>query len=58
LLDLLLQIISLGTTCDFDQRGQPVERGEQLVLDRTRLDVSRPADNAWSAVAAFVGLTF
>ena len=41
-LDLLLQPVALGPAGDVDQRGHPVERGKQLVLDRARLDV-RPA---------------
>ena len=38
------------------KRRHPVEGGEQLVLDRARLDVPRPADDHRSAVAAFPGL--
>ena len=52
-LDLLLQPVALRPAGDVNKRRQPVERGEQLVLDRPRLDVSRPADDARSAVAAF-----
>ena len=38
------------------KRRHPVEGGEQLVLDRARLDVARPADDHRRAVAAFPGL--
>ena len=55
-LDLLLQLVALGTAGDVDERGHPVEGGEQLVLDRARLDVPRPADDQRRAVAAFPGL--
>src|SRR5208337_3441218 len=57
-LDLLLQVVSFGTTRDVDQRGHPVEGCEHLVQDRARLDVTRPADDARTAVTAFPGLAF
>ena len=44
-LDLLAQIVALGPAGDFNKCRQPVEGREQLVLDRARLDVSRPADD-------------
>src|SRR5690348_18176428 len=34
---------------------EPVEAGEQAVLDRARLDVARPAGDARHPEAAFVG---
>ena len=54
----VLQPVILGTAGDVDQRRQPVQRREQLVLDRARLDVARPAHDHRSAVAAFPGLAF
>ena len=54
-LDLLLQVVALGPAGDVDERRQPVERREDLVLDRARLDVARPADDQRSAHAAFPG---
>ena len=36
------------------QRGEPVEAGEDAVLDRARLDLARPADDARHAEAAFL----
>ena len=36
------------------ERGEPVEAGEDAVLDRARLDLARPADDARHAEAAFV----
>ena len=46
----------LGPARDIDERGHPVERGEQLVLDGSGLDVARPAHDHRRAVAAFPGL--
>ena len=57
LLDLVPQPVALGAAGDVDEGRQPVERGEQLVLDRARLDVARPADDLRGAVAAFPGLS-
>src|SRR5262249_59963482 len=57
-LDLLLQTVALGPAGDVDECGHPVERGEQLVLDRSRPDVPGPADDQWRAVAALPGLAF
>src|SRR5262249_58503131 len=36
----------------------PVEGGEQLVLDRSRLDMAGPPDHARRAVATFPGFAF
>ena len=36
-----------------DQGGEPVEAGEDAVLDRARLDLARPAGDARHAEAAF-----
>ena len=58
LLDLLFQPIALLPAGDVDQCRHPVEGGEQLVLDRARLDVARPADDHRRAVAAFPGFAF
>src|SRR5262249_38440475 len=57
--DLLIQRVPLGPAGDLDEeRGQPVEGGEQLVLDRARSDDAGPADDCRSAVAAFPGFAF
>ncbi len=53
--DLLVELIALGAAGDFDERGQPVEGGEHLLVDGARLDLARPADDAGSAHAAFPG---
>ena len=37
-LDLCLQFVALGASGDFDERGQPVERREDFLVDRSRLD--------------------
>ena len=42
-LDLVPQTITLGPTSDVDESRQPVERGEELVMDCAGLDVTRPA---------------
>src|ERR1700745_2420715 len=55
-LDLLFQSVTFGAAGDVDESGHPVERREQLVLDRARLDVARPADDHWRSVAAFPSL--
>ena len=44
-LDLLLQPIAFGATRDFNERGHPVKGREDIVQDRARLDVPRPADD-------------
>jgi hypothetical protein len=44
---------SMPTACS---NGEPVERGEQLVIDRARLDVPQTANNAGNAMAAFPDL--
>jgi len=44
---------SMPTACS---SGVPVERGEWLVIDRARLDVPRPANNAGNAMAALPDL--
>ena len=46
----------MGPPAMFDKRGQPVERREDVVLDRPGLDVPRPADDRRSAHAAFPGV--
>ena len=56
--DLLLQTVPLRASGDLSQRRHPVERCEHLLVDRARLDFTRPADNAGSAVTAFPSLTF
>src|SRR4029450_8526723 len=40
-LDPFLQFVSLGAARDVDKRGQPVERREDLVLDRAGPDHAR-----------------
>ena len=40
--DLFLQRIALRPAGDVDERGNPVEGREYLILDRPRLDLSRP----------------
>src|SRR5208337_545775 len=52
-LDLLVQVVALGTAGDINKRGQPVEGGKHFFFDRARLDVTRPADDTWRAIAAF-----
>ena len=44
-LDLLLQPVAFGTAGDFNERGHPVKGREDIVQDRARLDVPRPADD-------------
>src|SRR5215467_1310053 len=51
-LDLRLQIVALSAAGDLHKRGQPVEGGEHLFVDRARLDVTRPADDTWRPIAA------
>jgi hypothetical protein len=53
--DLLLQPVPFGAARDFNERGHPVKGREDVVQDRTGLDVPRPADNARRAHAAFPG---
>ena len=53
-----LQGVSLRSARDVDEGRQPVERGEQLVRDRPRLNMTRPADNARRAITAFPGFAF
>ena len=55
-LDLRLEAVALRAAGDVDERGQPVERGEDLVLHRARLDDARPADDHRRAHAAFPGV--
>src|SRR5262245_34631156 len=43
--DLLVQIVPLGTAGNFDERRQPVERRENVVVPRSRLDDAFPADD-------------
>jgi hypothetical protein len=57
-LDLLLQPASFWAAGDVHERGQPVERGEQLVDHRSGLDVPWPSNDAGRAVAAFLGFAF
>src|SRR5262245_54718460 len=52
-LDLLLEVLTLRAAGDVDERGYPIERCEELVLDSARLDVAGPADHQRCAVAAF-----
>src|SRR6201999_4246142 len=52
-LDLLLQLVALGTTGDINERRHPVQRREYLFKNGARLDDARPPDNARSAHAAF-----
>src|SRR4029450_4206856 len=52
-LDLFLEAVALGPAGDVDERRQPVERREDLVLDRARLDVARPANDRRRAHAPF-----
>src|SRR5262249_11481092 len=56
-LNLLLQVVALWTAGDVNKRRDPVERGEQLVLDRARFDVARPANDQGGTIAAFPGLS-
>ena len=42
-----------GLPAAASKRGEPVEAGEDAVLDRARLDLARPADDARHAEAAF-----
>ena len=48
-----LRSVALRSAGDVDKRGHPVEGREHVVLDRARLDVSRPTNDARSAHAAF-----
>ena len=43
-----------GLPAAADEGGEPIERREDAVLDRARLDVARPADDARRAEAAFI----
>src|SRR5262245_59698888 len=52
-LDLLLQSVTLGPAGNADQGGQPVERGEDLLLEGSGPDDARPADDQRRAHAAF-----
>ncbi len=54
--DPLVQRIALVSARDLDQRGEPVERREDVVLDGPGLDDARPADDRRSAHAAFPGV--
>src|SRR5262245_49358051 len=52
-LDLLLERVALGSAGNVDERRQPVERGEDLLLDGPGPDDTRPADDQRRAHAAF-----
>src|SRR5262245_15434948 len=52
-LDLLLQSVTLRPAGDVDQGGQPIERGEDLLLEGSGPDDARPADDQRRAHAAF-----
>ena len=54
-LDLLLQPIALRAAGNVHEGGQPVQGREDVVLDRSRLDVARPADDQGCTHAAFPG---
>src|SRR4029077_9176013 len=51
-LDLLVQLVALGASGDLRECGHPVEGREQLLVDRARLDVARPANDARCRVAS------
>ena len=51
-LDLALERVALRAAGDVDEGRHPVERGEELVHHRARLDVPRPAHDARRAIAA------
>ena len=55
-LDLLVQLVALGTAGDFGERRHPVEGREHFLVDRARLDVARPADDARHAITTFPSL--
>ena len=44
-----VQPVALGAAGDVNERRQPVERGEDVVEDRARLDDARPANDARSS---------
>src|SRR5262249_7224975 len=47
-----LQPVAFGAACNIDERRQPVEGGEYVVLDPARLDHTGPTDHHWGAHAA------
>ena len=51
----VVQRVALGTASDLNERRHPVEGREDVVQDRARLNVTRPANDARSAHAAFPG---
>src|SRR5229473_830932 len=55
LADFFLQTIALWAACYINERRHPIQRREDLVLDRARLDVTGPADDQRCAHAAFPG---
>src|SRR5690242_15731233 len=52
-LDLLVQVVTLGTAGDINEGGHPVEGCEHFLFHSARLDVARPADDTGRAIAAF-----
>ena len=54
-LDLLLQSVALRAAGDVDEGRHPIERGEDVVLDRAGPDDARPADHHRGAHAALPG---
>src|SRR5215208_2386276 len=53
--DPIVQCVALVSARDVDERGQPVERREDVVFHRARPDDARPADEERCAHAAFPG---
>src|SRR5262249_23508086 len=54
--DLRLQIVPFRSPGDFYERRQPIERREDIAVDRSRFDVPWPANDAGSAHAALPGV--
>src|SRR5262249_426660 len=52
----LLQAIARGPAGDVDEGGHPVEGGEELIVHRARLDMSRPPNAPAAAITAPPGV--